>query len=104
VVRSLPRVADAAADLPRVVLLVDRPGWAFDIIARAFAARLAQRFAFRIVARAVEPVDFDPAEVDLVYAFWWGDRSFASLGLPPQKIVREVAILAKSAVLLGYAY
>jgi glycosyltransferase involved in cell wall biosynthesis len=76
---------------PRVLLLVDRPGWAFDIIARAFAARLARRFEIRILARDVEQVDVDPRDVDLVYAFWWGDRSFAHLELPPEKVVREVA-------------
>ena len=81
----------AAAARPRVVLIADRPGWAFDIIARAFAARLAHRFAFRIVCRDAEPVELDPAELDLVYTFWWGDRSFAALGLPPEKVVREVA-------------
>src|SRR5262245_3096748 len=76
---------------PRVVLAVDRPGRAFDIVAHAFAQRLSHRFAFRIVRRGVEPFAVDPDEIDLLYAFWWGDRSFAHLGLPPEKLVREVA-------------
>lgn len=81
----------AAAARPCVLLLADRPGWAFDIIARAFAARLSHRFAFRIVCRDAEPLAVDPSEIDLVYAFWWGDRSFEAWKLPPEKIVREVA-------------
>lgn len=84
-------MAEGVTTRPRVLLLVDQPGWAFDIIAHAFAARLSHRFEFRILARGVEPVDVDPSAVDLVYAFWWGDRSFAHLGLPPEKVVREVA-------------
>ena len=83
--------ASAHTQRPRVVLVVDRPGWAFDIIATAFAARLSHRFDFHIVRRDVEPVDLDPGEIDLLYTFWWGDRSFAHLGLPPEKVVREVA-------------
>ncbi len=76
---------------PRVVLLVDRPDWAFDFVARAFAERLAHRFAFRIVRREREPLQIDPAEIDLLYVFFWGDRSYVHLGLPPEKIVKEVA-------------
>lgn len=81
----------SCAHVPRVVLLVDRPGWAFDFVARAFATRLGHRFAFRIVRRHAGPLDLDPGAIDLLYAFWWGDRSFADLGLPPEKVVREVA-------------
>jgi glycosyltransferase involved in cell wall biosynthesis len=81
----------SASPLPRVVLLVDRPGWAFDIIASALSERLSHRFDFRILRREVEPVDLDPREVDLLYAFWWGDRSFAHLGFPAEKVVRDVA-------------
>jgi glycosyltransferase involved in cell wall biosynthesis len=76
---------------PRVVLLVDRPDWAFDFVARAFAERLSRRFEFHIVRRDVEPVHLDPTEIDLLYVFFWGDRSYVHLGLPPEKIVKEVA-------------
>ena len=31
------------------------------------------------------------SEVDLLYVFFWGDRSYAHLGLPPEKMVTEVA-------------
>lgn len=79
------------ATRPRVVLLVDRPDWAFDFVARALAERLAARFEFRVLRREVEPVELDPEEIDLLYVFFWGDRSFAHLGLPSEKVVREVA-------------
>jgi hypothetical protein len=81
----------AGAARPRVALLVDRPNWAFDFVARAFAARLAARFDFRIVRREVEPVRLDPRELDLLYVFFWGDASYQHLGLPPEKVVKEVA-------------
>ena len=33
---------------PRVLLLVDRPGWAYDAAARAIAKQLSDAFEFRI--------------------------------------------------------
>jgi len=77
--------------LPRVVLLADRPDWAFSFVARALMARLSQRFCFRLIHRECEALDVPADEIDLLYVFWWGDRSYQHLGLPPERIIKEVA-------------
>lgn len=86
-----PAHAGARRERPRVVLLADRPGWAFDFIARALIERLSQRFRFELIYREREPLRLRREDIDLLYVFWWGDRSYQHLGLPPERIVVEVA-------------
>lgn len=76
---------------PRVFLLADRPGWAFDQAARALIQRLSRRFDLRLIYQGVETRDLDPAQVDLLHVFWWGDQTYRHLGIPPERIVKEVA-------------
>ena len=76
---------------PRVYLLADRPGWAFHHAACALIARLSQRFDLRLIYQGVETRDLDPSQVDLLYVFWWGDQTYRHLGIPPERIVKEVA-------------
>jgi hypothetical protein len=78
-------------DRPRIVLLADRPGWAFSQIARALVRRLSHRYRFRVVHREVEPPALHDDQLDLLYVFFWGDDSYQSSGIPPEKIVKEVA-------------
>src|SRR5262245_53297580 len=76
---------------PRVYLLADRPGWAFDQSARSLCARLSGRFDLRVIYQGVETSDLDPSQVDLLYVFWWGDQTYRHLGIPGERIVKEVA-------------
>lgn len=78
-------------DRPRIVLLADRPGWAFSQIARALVRRLSHRYRFRVVHREVERPALHEDQLDLLYVFFWGDDSYQSFGIPPEKIVKEVA-------------
>jgi glycosyltransferase involved in cell wall biosynthesis len=77
--------------LPRVFLLADRPGWAFDHVARALCARLAPRFDLHVIYQDVETRDLDASRVDLLHVFWWGDQTYRHLGLAPGRITKEVA-------------
>ena len=79
------------AERPRVVLLADRPGWAFDHAARALSARLSRRFDLRVIYQGVETQTLDPSRVDLLYVFWWGDQTYRHLGIPRDRIIKEVA-------------
>ena len=83
------RMTDAAR--PRVYLLADRPGWAFDQSARALIARLSLRFDLRLIYQGVETRDLDPSQVDLLYVFWWGDSTYRHLGIPRERVLKEVA-------------
>ncbi len=76
---------------PRVVLLADKPGWAFDHVAHALTRRLSNRFDLRVIYSGVETRDLDPSQVDLLHVFWWGDQTYRHLGIPPERIVKEVA-------------
>lgn len=76
---------------PRVFLLADRPGWAFDHVARALIARLSARFDLRVIYQGVETRDLDAARVDLLHVFWWGDQTYRHLGIAPERITKEVA-------------
>jgi glycosyltransferase involved in cell wall biosynthesis len=81
------RGADAR---PRVAFLTDRPGGPCDLRARELAARLGARFAFQLASSAAA---LDAASLDLLYVFFRGDRDYARLGLPPQRVVLELAEL-----------
>jgi glycosyltransferase involved in cell wall biosynthesis len=52
----------------KVWLVVDTPGWSYDINARAIAAQLAERYEFRVVYGAAE---VDAQADDVVVDFWW---------------------------------
>jgi len=41
-----------ASGKPRVVFVIDRPGWAYDIVSRNVAAQLADDYDFRIICQA----------------------------------------------------
>lgn len=72
---------------PRVLLVVDRPGWAFHRIASQIATRLTDEFRFQIV-----PADLlRSADCDIAVALWWRAHP---------KIIQETN--AKSVVLCLY--
>jgi glycosyltransferase involved in cell wall biosynthesis len=75
---------------PRITLLADRPGWAFDFVARSIAARLADRYAFRIRYVRRRP-RLDPRRTDLLYVFFWGETWHQRFGFPPHRVIKEVA-------------
>jgi glycosyltransferase involved in cell wall biosynthesis len=73
---------------PRVAFLVDRPGGPAERRARALAEHLASRFDVRLARGAGE---LDPRALDLLYVFAGAEQDVASLRLPPQRVVRELA-------------
>jgi len=79
-----------SAGRPRIVLLADRPRWAFDFVARSLAARLSDRYdlAIRYVWRRPQ---LDPGRTDLLYVFFWGETWYRRFGFEPRQVVKEVA-------------
>jgi len=75
---------------PRLLLLCDRRGWAFDTTARNLASRLEAEFEFDIRFVAEEPV-IEPERYDLVHVFWWGERYHRKYVADPRKIVKEIS-------------
>jgi len=76
--------------LPRVLLLADIPGWAYDFTARSLAYHLADRFVVDI-AYASDGARLDPKRYDLLYVFYWADRTPTEFGFKASQIIREVA-------------
>lgn len=58
---------------PKILLLIDRRGWAFDTIAQAISSCLSDRFQFDILASAEAPI-IDASAYDLLHVFYFGER------------------------------
>jgi len=74
--------------LPRIALLVDRPGWAYDRAAKALAESLASEFEFEILYVCEQPA---APECDLLHVFFWGETWHHQWQLPPERIVKEIS-------------
>ncbi len=83
-------VALTGSAKPRLLLLCDRRGWAYDITARNLASRLGAEFDFDIRYVAESPV-IDPAAYDLIYVFWWGERYHRRFVPDGSRTVKEVS-------------
>jgi glycosyltransferase involved in cell wall biosynthesis len=88
---SLKRQEGNRSGRPRVLLLLDKRHWAFDHSARQMAAHLKSRFdfEFRYVADASDVVD--AADFDLLFIYFWGERSYRDLGFPSHRIIKQVS-------------
>jgi hypothetical protein len=89
---SLRLIARQAAEAPkpRILLLVDSPGWAYDTAAKAISAALADEFEFRI-AYADQKPDLNEWPFDLVYVFWWGTIWHQKFASDPRLVMKEVS-------------
>ncbi|HNS70999.1 MAG TPA: glycosyltransferase [Verrucomicrobiota bacterium] len=75
---------------PRILLLVDYRGWAFDNSAREIAAELRNDFSFDIAYVSEQPI-LKPARYDLVYVFFWGETYHKKFGFNPRRTIKEVS-------------
>lgn len=75
---------------PRILLLVDRPGWAYDTAARALQRELAEHFTISI-AYVVDRPDLRKLEFDLLHVFFWGETWHLQFRIPKEKVFKEVS-------------
>ncbi len=75
---------------PRITFLADFPNWAFDSVARSLTARLADRFQITTEYTVRKP-RLDPARIDLLYVFFWGETHHRQFGFAPERVIKEVA-------------
>jgi GT2 family glycosyltransferase/polysaccharide pyruvyl transferase WcaK-like protein len=75
---------------PRILLLADRPGWAYDTAARAIADRLAGDFEFRIEYVRDKP-DLSRWPFDILHVFFWGETHHRDFVSDPRRVVKEVS-------------
>jgi glycosyltransferase involved in cell wall biosynthesis/polysaccharide pyruvyl transferase WcaK-like protein len=75
---------------PRILLLVDKPGWAFDVAAHAFIEHMSDAFEFKI-EYVVQHPDLSLWPFDLIYVFFWGETYHQKFINDPRRIIKEVA-------------
>jgi spore maturation protein CgeB len=77
-------------DKPRVLMLVDRRGWAYDTAAQAISKRLADEFEFRIEYVREQP-DLNAWPFDLIYVFFWGETYHQKFVKDPSRVIKEIS-------------
>lgn len=77
---------------PRILLLVDYRGWAFDNSAQSIAQRLSGKFHFDIKYVNDDPrPKLKPRKYDLIHVFFWGETFHTKVGFPPRKVIKEIS-------------
>lgn len=76
--------------LPRILLLVDRRGWAYDICARNLVSFQGDRFAFDIRYVRERP-RLDLSRYDLLYVYFWGESYHQRYLKGSIKVIKEVS-------------
>lgn len=75
---------------PQILLLVDRPGWAFDAAAQAMVKHLSKEFEFRI-EYVIQTPDLTQWPFDLIYVFFWGETYHQKYINDPRRVIKEVS-------------
>lgn len=75
---------------PRGLLLVDRPGWAFDFAARELIRR-ASDVADLEIAYVVDDARVRADAFDFVYVFFWGETAHLQWPTTPRMVIKEVS-------------
>lgn len=76
--------------LPRLLLLVDRPGWAYDAAAQAIKHYLSGSFEIKIEYVVNQP-DLNTWPFDLIHVFFWGETYHQKFVSDRNKVVKEVS-------------
>jgi glycosyltransferase involved in cell wall biosynthesis len=77
-------------DKPKILMLVDRPGWAYDNCAREIKKVLSADFDFEI-KYVVNKNKINSNNYDLLYIYFWGEQSYKKFGFPKDRIIKEVS-------------
>jgi glycosyltransferase involved in cell wall biosynthesis len=91
-VATIPDLPVLAPDgtRPRVLMLVDKRGWAYDTAAQAISKRLADEFEFRIEYVREQP-DLNAWPFDLIYVFFWGETYHQKFVKDPNRVIKEIS-------------
>ena len=74
---------------PRILLLVDKPGWAFDFVANALLKYLGAEFDLSLEYVINRPI-LNSRQFDLIYVFWWGETYHQKFIQNPDKVVKGI--------------
>ena len=74
---------------PRILLLADRRGWAFDTNAQSLIHYLCDRFEFRI-AYVREQSDLGSFPFDMILVYFWGETYHQGFIRDPDRVIKLV--------------
>lgn len=84
------RLKSFAKAKPRVLLLVDKPNWAFDNYAKQISKLLSAEFDFDI-QYAIEKPWLDKDQYDLIWVYFWGEDYYAQFDFDSNQIIKFVS-------------
>lgn len=87
---SLFRTKASTDCRPRVLLLADRRGWAYDICARNLVAFQSDRFDFDIRYVRERP-RLELSRYDLLYVYFWGETYHQRFMKGTTKVIKEIS-------------
>lgn len=87
---SAPTPTNTTVVKPRILMLADRPGWAFDINAQGIAAMLGGEFEFRI-EYVVQKPDLNAWPYDVLVVMFWGEDYHLQFKPDPRRVVKQVS-------------
>jgi len=75
---------------PRILMLIDRPDWAYDVCARGLAQQLDDLYDFDF-AYVHEKPQIDPVRYDLIYVYFWGETYLNRFNPDPDRVIKEIS-------------
>lgn len=92
--RLLARMSCAGPRKPHILLVPDRPGWAYDFLADDIAKWAADRYDFTKYYKHAMPQEEAYRRFDAIYFFWWAKGSMETargLGIPRRRRMSVVS-------------
>lgn len=91
-ISKLLKLLPGTSRKPRILLLVDYQGWAFDNSARSIVKNLSGDFQFEIRYVKDNPrPKLDPSRYDLVHVFFWGEKYHTKYNFSSSRIIKEIS-------------
>jgi glycosyltransferase involved in cell wall biosynthesis len=75
---------------PRICILADFPGWAYDISARQLKRQLAPEFKIAI-RYVIKRPHLAPKDYDLLHVCFWGENYHRPFGFDRERVIKEVS-------------
>jgi hypothetical protein len=84
------RQRSGACGKPRICILADIPGWAYDNSAQSIKRQLADEFVISVRYAADAPV-LTSRDYDLVHVCFWGEKRHQLVGFEKEFIIKGVS-------------
>lgn len=86
----MPSFLEKFSRKPRITILADRPGWAYDICAQQLSKILRNDFDITVKYVCQNPT-LDSHDFDLIHVCFWGEKYHTQFNIPKNKILKEIS-------------